>query len=290
MWVIGRSASPFSGMSVSSRRTGVRPTWTHQTATWRSRPGSATLTVQRLAVAALDPADRQPGQVVVGVGVLLVAVGVDRLVEVAAAVHAARRRRTAAPCRTSSSCGRRRGRRGRRSRSRATRTGRTRRRSRRSGPAARRRGVAGEPAVGAVRHVRARSRGGRRRTSAMKLVSSRRRLQSTGPARTGIGLRWRVQASRSIRLQIIARPRMPRPVQVVGEARGGPRAAAGAGTTRAGIVGTLDARSACRRMITAGARALNRFRHARRGPRARRARRARPADHATMPRCRCASR
>ena len=42
---------------------------------------------QRLAVAALDPPDRQPAQVVVGVGVLLVAVGIDRLVEVAAAVH-----------------------------------------------------------------------------------------------------------------------------------------------------------------------------------------------------------
>ena len=36
----------------------------------------------------------------------------------------------------------------------------------------------------------------------MKLVSSSRRLQSTGPARTGIGLRWRFQAWRSIRLQI----------------------------------------------------------------------------------------
>ncbi len=44
------------------------------------------------AVRALDPADRQPRQVVVRVGVLLVAVGVDRLVEVAVAIHEARPR------------------------------------------------------------------------------------------------------------------------------------------------------------------------------------------------------
>ena len=54
--------------------------------------------------------------------------------------RAARRRRTAGPCRTSSSCGRRRARRGRRSRSRATRRCRTRRRSRRWVRRGRRRG------------------------------------------------------------------------------------------------------------------------------------------------------
>jgi hypothetical protein len=60
------------GMSLSSRRTGVRPTWTHQTATWRSRPGQGDVTVSGLAVATLDPADRPGPHVVVRVGVLLV--------------------------------------------------------------------------------------------------------------------------------------------------------------------------------------------------------------------------
>ena len=54
MWVIGRSAASFSGRSVSSSRTGTRPTWASQTATARSRPGSSTVTVERLAV-------RRPG-------------------------------------------------------------------------------------------------------------------------------------------------------------------------------------------------------------------------------------
>ena len=87
MWVIGRSASAFSGMSVSSSRTGTRPTWATQTAACTSRPGSSTLDRQRRAVAAATRDERQPREVVVGVGVLLVAVGVDRLAEVALAVE-----------------------------------------------------------------------------------------------------------------------------------------------------------------------------------------------------------
>ena len=87
MFVIGRSASSFSGMSVSSSRTGVRPTWTLQTATWRSRPGSATVTVSGSPSRPWTRADRPRPHVVVGIRVLLVAVGVDRLVEVAVPVE-----------------------------------------------------------------------------------------------------------------------------------------------------------------------------------------------------------
>ena len=87
MWVIGRSASPFSGMSVSSSSTGVRPTWASQTATWRSRPGSSTVTWSGSPSSAWTRLTGRRGQVVVGVGVLLVAVGVDRLVEVAVAIE-----------------------------------------------------------------------------------------------------------------------------------------------------------------------------------------------------------
>ena len=87
MLVIGRSASAFSGRSVSSSRTGTRPTCASQTATWRSRPGSSTFTVSGPPRRVLDPAERQSAQVVVGVVVLLVAVGIDRLAEVALAIE-----------------------------------------------------------------------------------------------------------------------------------------------------------------------------------------------------------
>ena len=87
MLVIGRSASSFSGRSVSRSRTGTRPTWASQTATVRSRPGSSTVTVSGPARRVLDAPERQAGQVVVRVVVLLVAVGVDRLAEVALAVE-----------------------------------------------------------------------------------------------------------------------------------------------------------------------------------------------------------
>ena len=132
MFVIGRSAGSLSGRSVSRRRTGTRPTWATQTATARSRPGSGHGHPERIAVRVGRPEERQPGEVVVGVGVLLVAVGVDRLAEVALAVEQADADERAGPCPWPTSCGRRRGRRGRRSRSRVTRGTRTRRRSRRS--------------------------------------------------------------------------------------------------------------------------------------------------------------
>ena len=57
-------------------------------------PGQLDRHRQRQARLVLDPSERQPGQVVVGVVVLLVAVGIDRLAEVALAIeeaHADRR-------------------------------------------------------------------------------------------------------------------------------------------------------------------------------------------------------
>src|ERR1035437_6070057 len=118
MWVIGRSDSALSGMSVSSRITGTRPTWTSQTAAKRPRPGSPRETGsgpparpargrdqrdggeevapgqlegdgERLAVLAEDPQDRQLGQIVVRVRVLLVTVRIDRLAKVAVLVEQA---------------------------------------------------------------------------------------------------------------------------------------------------------------------------------------------------------
>ena len=74
-------------MSVSSSRTGTRPTWASQTATDRSRPGSSTVTVSGRPFASWTRPSGSRRQVVVGVVVLLVAVGVDRLAEVALAVE-----------------------------------------------------------------------------------------------------------------------------------------------------------------------------------------------------------
>ena len=87
MWVIGRSCSGFSGRSVSSNRTGTRPTWASQTAMTSGAIGQIDRDRQRQAVLVLDPAQRQQRQVVVGVGVLLVAVGIDGLAEVALAIE-----------------------------------------------------------------------------------------------------------------------------------------------------------------------------------------------------------
>ena len=87
MLVIGRSASAFSGRSVSSSRTGTRPTWATQTATDRSRPGSSTVTVSGRPDASWTRPSGSRRQVVVGVVVLLVAVGIDRLAEVALAIE-----------------------------------------------------------------------------------------------------------------------------------------------------------------------------------------------------------
>ena len=85
--MIGRSASAFSGTSVSRRRTGTRPTWATHTATVRSRPGQRDGDPEGVAAGVGRPEQRQAVEVVVGVGVLLVAVGVDRLAEVALAVE-----------------------------------------------------------------------------------------------------------------------------------------------------------------------------------------------------------
>ena len=85
--MIGRSCSRFSGRSVSRSRTGTRPTSASQTATTRSRSGQLDGHRQRQPVLVLDPAERQAREVVVGVVVLLVAVGIDRLAEVALAIE-----------------------------------------------------------------------------------------------------------------------------------------------------------------------------------------------------------
>ena len=134
-----------------------------------------------------DAQERQAGEVVVGVGVLLVAVGVDRLAEVAVAVEQARRRRTAGPCPRPTCSGRRRARPGRRSRCPATRGGRTRRRSRRSGRRARRRAGGG---TSGPRRWRCRRRSRARIVwySAMKSGSSRSaRPVDAGPRGAGSG-------------------------------------------------------------------------------------------------------
>ena len=140
MCVIGRSQSSFSGTSVSSSRTGTRPTWAHHTATVHRRgraaprapcSGSPSRVLRRAGAAGArgrSRGRRAPG-------------GRRRRSSGGSSPSGtgARRRRTAGPCRWRSSGGRRRGRPGRRSRCRATRRSRTRRRSRRSGPSARRR-------------------------------------------------------------------------------------------------------------------------------------------------------
>ena len=89
MCVIGRSAVSLSGMSVSSSSSGTRPTCASHTAHQTVRPGMSTPIVSGLPSLPDDPRQRQPLGVVVGVGVLLVAVGVDRLSEVAVAIEQA---------------------------------------------------------------------------------------------------------------------------------------------------------------------------------------------------------
>ncbi len=187
MWVIGRSASAFSGRSVSSRRTGHAADLGDPHRDDQVAAGELDGDRQRQAGRVLDAAERQAGEVVVGVVVLLVAVGVDRLAEVALAVEQPDADRTAGPCRWRTSCGRRRGRRGRRSRCRATRGSRTRRRSRRSG----RPGVAVACAGTSGRRRWPCSASNSARTSwysARNSASSRRRDQSVGPLMTGIGI------------------------------------------------------------------------------------------------------
>ena len=143
---------------------------------------------QRQPVLVLDAAQGQARQVVVGVAVLLVAVGVDRLAEVALAVeqpdadrregHVAGRLHVVAGEHAEAA----------RVDARATRGGRTRRRSRRSGRSSaspyRRWNQWSEPlAMYASNSARASW------YSARNLASSRRRDQSTEPLMTGIGFR-----------------------------------------------------------------------------------------------------
>ena len=178
----------FSAMSVSSRRTGTRPTWATQTATVQVAARELDGHRQRAALRVLDAAERQPAQVVVGVVVLLVAVGVDRLAEVALAVeepdaderqgHVAGRLHVVA------------GEDAEAARVDAERFVEAVLGAEVGDRAVERVGVAAlEPVVGAVGHVAGRTRPRTSWYSARKFGSSSRRDQSVGPLRTGIGLR-----------------------------------------------------------------------------------------------------
>ena len=148
MPVIGRSAGSFSGMSVSSISTGTRPTCTFHTAACTTRPGRSIGTVSTPPAGRLHRQHRQPREVVVRVGVLLEAVGVHGLAEVARAVEQADADERARPGRSPPCSGRRRGRRGRPSRCRATRGSRTPSRSTRPGPGMPRRSAGRTSAAG----------------------------------------------------------------------------------------------------------------------------------------------
>ena len=143
---------------------------------------------QREPVLVLDPAERQPREVVVGVVVLLVAVGVDRLAEVALAVQQSHADRGEGHVARGLHVVARRARPGRPSRCRATRGGRTPRRSRRSGRRGRRRSAAGTS--GPRRSpCTASNSASMSWYSARNLASSRRRDQSVEPLMTGMGFR-----------------------------------------------------------------------------------------------------
>ena len=85
--MIGRSDSALSGMSVSRSRTGTRPDLGPPHRRIQIAPGHLHGYGEWLAGRVQDTQDRQLGQVVVGVGVLLVPVRVDGLAEVAALVQ-----------------------------------------------------------------------------------------------------------------------------------------------------------------------------------------------------------
>ena len=134
MWV-GRSGPVLAGRSVSSSRTGTRPTCATHTAAWTWR-WEVDADLQRRAVGGARSAQGQHRRIEVRLRVLLMPIGIDLLAEVAAAVQEARPMR-AGPHRTPTCNGHRPARPGRRSRSASTRGSRTRRRSRRSAREAR---------------------------------------------------------------------------------------------------------------------------------------------------------
>ena len=134
MWVIGRSSTAFSGRRCRAAGPARdRPGRARRRPTGRDR-AARRVTVSGSPFGVLDARQRQAAQVVVGVVVLLVAVGVDRLAEVALAIeqadaderqgHVAGGLHVVAGEDAEAA----------RSRCRATRGCRTRRRSRRSGP------------------------------------------------------------------------------------------------------------------------------------------------------------
>ena len=87
MCVIGRSESSLSGTSVSSSRTGHPPDLDDPDGGEQLAVGQRDADGERLAEPVERAAERQARELVVGVRVLLVPVGVDRLAEVALAVH-----------------------------------------------------------------------------------------------------------------------------------------------------------------------------------------------------------
>ena len=89
MCVIGRSDGSLAGMSVSSSRIGAPPDLGHPDRGVHDAIGDLDAHLERRPVARPGPAQGQLRGIEIGLGMLLVAVGVDLLAEVAAAVEQA---------------------------------------------------------------------------------------------------------------------------------------------------------------------------------------------------------
>ena len=87
MWLIGRSSTAFSGDVGVEQEDRDAPDLGEPDRDREVAPGQVDRDGQGQPVRVLDPRDRQAAQVVVGVVVLLVAVGIDRLAEVALAIE-----------------------------------------------------------------------------------------------------------------------------------------------------------------------------------------------------------
>ena len=89
MWVIGRSGREFSGDVRVEQQDRDPPDLGEPHGDREVPAGELDRHGQRQPVGVLDPTDRQPAEVVVGVVVLLVPVGIDGLAEVAVAIQQA---------------------------------------------------------------------------------------------------------------------------------------------------------------------------------------------------------
>ena len=192
------------------------PDLDRQTATVTSRPGSSTVTVSGSPSRPRRARERQSGQVVVGVAVLLVAVGIDRLAEVAVAIQEPdadeRQRHVAGGLHVVAGEDAE----AARVDARATRGGRTRRRSRRSGPSSSSACWRWNQWSAPLAMYRSKSP----MTpwySAMKSGLSSSAAQSTVPAEDRDGVAVAAHAALSIRLEQVCASRMPAPAEVVGE-------------------------------------------------------------------------